>query len=199
MKNLAIVVFLFLSGVCFASTTGTRILPPTYIPGGYLSVTLNVNVDSGVTGVIVREHIPDDFTMVDTALQSTYWVIAGTEVDDNGRIIHKWIAFGGVGVPSFSMTYRVYIPPTASGDYEFSGSVMTFDNPGGAQITGDTILRGGKGDINGDGTVDISDVIICLRIAIGLSQWDQRADMNNDDIVDISDVILALRVSIGLL
>jgi hypothetical protein len=69
-----------------------------------------------------------------------------------------------------------------------------------------------KGDINGDGNIDISDVILCLRMAIGLpitidgqvyeSPYTDRfkgvADMNSSTGVDISDVILILRKSIGL-
>ncbi|MCD6408459.1 hypothetical protein J7L87_05355, partial [bacterium] len=56
-----------------------------------------------------------------------------------------------------------------------------------------------KGDINGDGGVDISDVILCLRMAIGLDPVNPEiADMNNDGTVDISDVILVLRKAIGL-
>ncbi len=55
------------------------------------------------------------------------------------------------------------------------------------------------GDINGDGTVDISDVILCLRQAVGLDTPNPSvADMNGDGIVDISDVILILRKAIGL-
>jgi len=58
---------------------------------------------------------------------------------------------------------------------------------------------GAKGDINSDGDIDISDVILCLRIAIGLDPVNlETADMNNDGIVDISDVILILRKAIGL-
>ncbi len=68
------------------------------------------------------------------------------------------------------------------------------------------------GDINEDGTVDISDVILCLRMSIGLpvtvesveypapyeNGLIQRADINLQDGVNISDVILILRRSIGL-
>jgi hypothetical protein len=57
----------------------------------------------------------------------------------------------------------------------------------------------GLGDINSDGLIDISDVILCLRMAIGLETIDlTTADMNDDGTVDISDVILILRKSIGL-
>jgi len=56
-----------------------------------------------------------------------------------------------------------------------------------------------KGDINGDGEIDISDVILCLRMAIGLDPVNLNlADMNDDGTVDISDVILVLRKAIGL-
>ncbi|MCM8816200.1 MAG: hypothetical protein NC913_01635 [Candidatus Omnitrophica bacterium] len=47
--------------------------------------------------------------------------------------------------------------------------------------------------------VDISDVILCLRQAIGLDPVNiELADMNEDGQVDISDVILVLRKAIGL-
>jgi len=68
-----------------------------------------------------------------------------------------------------------------------------------------------KGDINADGEIDISDVILCLRMAIGLPvtlggetynppypQWlIDIADINGGG-VDISDVILVLRKAVGL-
>jgi len=68
------------------------------------------------------------------------------------------------------------------------------------------------GDINGDGNVDITDVILCLRMAIGLPvtvggetynspypAWlIDTADMNTDGTVDITDVIKVLRKAIGL-
>lgn len=56
-----------------------------------------------------------------------------------------------------------------------------------------------KGDIDANGEIDISDVILCLRMAIGLDPVNlEIADMNNDGRVDISDVILVLRKAIGL-
>jgi len=69
-----------------------------------------------------------------------------------------------------------------------------------------------KGDINRDRIIDISDVILCLRMAVELDiTVDQQsyskpyndwliaiADMNGDSGVDISDVIKVLRKAIGL-
>ncbi|MCS7179839.1 MAG: dockerin type I repeat-containing protein, partial [bacterium] len=55
-----------------------------------------------------------------------------------------------------------------------------------------------KGDINGDGEIDITDVILCLRMAIGLNPFDPIGDMNSDGEIDITDVIKVLRKAIGL-
>lgn len=52
------------------------------------------------------------------------------------------------------------------------------------------------GDINGDGIVDIFDVVLAA-MAFGSTpidpNWNQAADLNNDDIVDIFDVVLLAR------
>ncbi|MCM8817107.1 MAG: zinc carboxypeptidase [Candidatus Omnitrophica bacterium] len=56
-----------------------------------------------------------------------------------------------------------------------------------------------KGDPSADRIIDISDVILCLRMAIGLEMTDLLScDINDDGAIDISDVILILRMSIGL-
>jgi len=52
-----------------------------------------------------------------------------------------------------------------------------------------------KGDINRNGVVDRSDAESILKMAIGLASIDSCADMNYDGKVDISDVILAMRSS----
>jgi len=56
-----------------------------------------------------------------------------------------------------------------------------------------------SGDLSSDGVLDISDVILDLRCALGLDQCDNPcADINVDGVVDISDVILTLRMALGL-
>ena len=55
------------------------------------------------------------------------------------------------------------------------------------------------GDINKSGKIDISDVILCLRMAIKLDPVDTSlGDINGDGEVDITDVIKILRIAIGL-
>jgi len=56
-----------------------------------------------------------------------------------------------------------------------------------------------KADPSADRVVNITDVMICLRMAIGLQQNDYvSCDINDDGSIDISDVILILRSAIGL-
>jgi hypothetical protein len=54
------------------------------------------------------------------------------------------------------------------------------------------------GDINGDSIVDITDVILVLRIALGLDPIALCSDINGDGKVDISDVIMILRMALKL-
>lgn len=56
-----------------------------------------------------------------------------------------------------------------------------------------------RGDINEDGIIDISDVILCLRMAIFLDIIKlELGDINKDNLIDITDVILVLRKAINL-
>ena len=54
------------------------------------------------------------------------------------------------------------------------------------------------GDLNADGLWTSADVVLCLRMAMGLSVSLPAADLNGDGSVGIGDVILLLRLSLGL-
>jgi hypothetical protein len=54
------------------------------------------------------------------------------------------------------------------------------------------------GDLNCDDVIDISDVILELRLALQLDPPKSCSDINADTMVDISDVILTLRMALGL-
>ena len=54
------------------------------------------------------------------------------------------------------------------------------------------------GDLNCDDVIDISDVILELRLALQLDPPKPCSDINADTMVDISDVILTLRMALGL-
>ncbi len=201
--------FFFFAGVIFAANTATRTLPGTYIPGGTIDVTVNVLTDmlDMPTGVVVLESLPAGWSIISaTPGWNKYTVETNT---------YRWLFYSQSGLWPFSITYTVSVPADASGTNTFSGVIRIrgFDD---ITIGGDTSIGqasgGGAGDINSDGGVDISDVILCLRMAVGLEIVLQSvaypfpyndtlkglADMNGDGIIDISDVILTLRKSVGL-
>jgi alpha-tubulin suppressor-like RCC1 family protein len=82
----------------------------------------------------------------------------------------------------------------------------------GSELSGETAIGsdtaqpesvGGNAimDINSDEEINISDVILCLRMAIGIDEVSTssiKGDVNWSGSVDISDVILLLRRSIGI-
>lgn len=59
------------------------------------------------------------------------------------------------------------------------------------------------GDVNGDGTVDVADALLCLRCAMGLVTLDENAlaaaDVNGDGNVDAADALMILRRAMGLI
>jgi hypothetical protein len=52
------------------------------------------------------------------------------------------------------------------------------------------------GDVNGDGSVDISDVNIVINVMLG-KESNASADVNADENVDISDVNLVINMMLG--
>ena len=53
------------------------------------------------------------------------------------------------------------------------------------------------GDINGDGTVDVSDVNIAINIILGKAEYQSAADLNGDNTVDVSDVNAIINIILG--
>jgi len=186
---------LFMSISLFALDTATRDLPDYYTAGNTFEVTIYVNTDTEnpPTGVIISDTLPSNWSITSaTPNYSKYTSTTNT---------YKWLQFSNSGVSPFTITYTVSVPGNATGTYEFSGIINTTTS-GEVSIEGDTSISDNiqeKGDINGDGEVDISDVILCLRQAVGLNPPEPSlADINGDGEVDISDVILILRIAVGL-
>jgi len=150
----------------------------------------------GTTGMIVYETLPYGWTITEVSLSPEVPFF----YSENNYPTYKWLVyiFGNlIELPSFTITYKIRIPSDANGLYEFSGSLST-----GQEIGGDTDIEVSgfqKGDINSDGVIDITDVILCLRQAVGLNPPEPTlADINGDGEVNISDVILILRIAVGL-
>ena len=82
---------------------------------------------------------------------------------------------------------------------EVSLNDMSFTMPdSNVTITVTWKLAGVKGDVNGNGTVDISDVVALVNIILNSSSDHQaEADLNNDGDIDISDVVALVNIILG--
>lgn len=195
-KFLFPVLFLLFSTAClFAQPGGTRDLPATYTPGGTVTVNLTITEANMVT-----EGLPAGWTIISS---TPNWSKHRPSLNT-----YEWIK---ANPSDLDIVYTVSVPADAEGTYTFWGNVNdTIPIEGDIEIQEETAI---PGDINGDGDVNISDVILCLRVSIGLAVTVEEveyiapdysayilaaADMNTDGDVNISDVILILRKSIEL-
>lgn len=120
-----------------------------------------------------------------TAEAMTTTVIAATEV-----------ATGDL--TPFQGTVRV----TAEGNYRFGihaisdadNMMLTIDD---IAVEEDTTAPQ-RGDINGDGRVDVSDVNAAINIILKVTDTDLAADLNNDGKVDVADVNLIINIILKL-
>jgi len=60
-----------------------------------------------------------------------------------------------------------------------------------------TVVGGEKpGDVNRDGTVDISDIVAIINV-IASGEDNKMADVNDDTTVDISDIVAVINIIAG--
>ena len=50
------------------------------------------------------------------------------------------------------------------------------------------------GDVNMDGSVNVSDVVIAVNIVLGMSPFNELADINGDSIINVQDIILLVDI-----
>jgi hypothetical protein len=135
-------------------------------------------------------------------------------INDSGQIVGRY--WDGIRYHGFLLSGGVY----STIDYPGADVSMAYGinnntdcndndplvNPGMTEVAGNgkdddcnpaTVINL-FGEINNDDIIDISDVILVLRIAVQLDPSQPCSDLNNDGSVDISDVILTLRMAVGL-
>ena len=52
-----------------------------------------------------------------------------------------------------------------------------------------------KGDVNGDGEVNISDIVAIINTMAGTATW--PGDVNGDNSIDISDIVMVINIMAG--
>ena len=51
-----------------------------------------------------------------------------------------------------------------------------------------------SGDVNQDGVINVSDIVITVNIVLGMSPFNELADINGDGIVNVQDIILLVNI-----
>jgi uncharacterized protein (TIGR02145 family) len=51
-----------------------------------------------------------------------------------------------------------------------------------------------SGDVNQDGVINVSDIVIAVNIVLGMSPFNELADINGDGIVNVQDIILLVNI-----
>lgn len=105
-----------------------RTLPARVAPGGTLEVAVRVFPGPGVTGVIIEEDLPADWTVLE----------AVPPVSRQAGRRHTWLSWGQV-MGEYQLTYRVAVPASAVGEHDIAGRLKT--------------MRDGNREIGGDRTV----------------------------------------------
>lgn len=137
------------------------------------------------TDMVHNYLVIKDATLTATETANTYML--ADETMDNVKLFNKWPS--SVQVPEdLTKTYDVECFVTL-----YNGEIELYP----VAIKGEAAV---PGDVNNDGTVDISDVNIIINIILGsdeATKYDGRADVNKDGTVDISDVNLIINMILG--
>ncbi len=95
-------------------------------------------------------------------------------------------------VTSNPIVVRVLDPVT-----QFSYDLVMTTTWGGSQSYGNLILTAAPVDINGDGVLNIVDIVEMVDMALGGTTPTPEADYNQDGNVDIMDIILLVGIILG--
>jgi hypothetical protein len=198
---------------------------PVYGSGNSVEIPISITNSNGLAGYqITLTYDPSILraTGVTTGTLTEDWTLmANTEIEIEGQItiggyepMLQGLLFGSGTISVIQAEIIGEVPeegmPLILGDVLVSDGFGE-DIPSTSQDG--VLLEGHPGDLNLDGDVNIFDVILCLRIALGMdviiqgNNYDinaypgwlvNRADMNGDDSVNIFDVIKLLRIALNM-
>lgn len=103
---------------------------------------------------------------------------------------------------SLTIDGKTISPSTTLEDYRdelgwvcISGQILFGENRAPINIEVEETLQG---DVNGDGKVDISDIVAVINTMAGDETYKETADVNGDETADISDVVMIINIMAGV-
>lgn len=184
-----------------------------YINTAYLYQTVPVNCSKGSAAQYQYDWGHDSYSSWLNTVETVHsWSVVGSypvrvraRCSNNTELVSEWsetLIVNIYNIPDPSPTTTpppIYIPPA---DTEAPPSPVQ-DNvpPAGTKLSAqeDKIV----GDLTGDNRVNVNDVSIVARFALGLLTLSEEqalaADINGDGTVDVRDTILLMRYVLGLI
>jgi hypothetical protein len=147
----------------------------TVVGQGYLS---NINITTINIGSYTE-------TFNITVYVNTTSITSQTATLESGAHVILTYAWNTSGFEKGNYTISAYATPV-------QGETDIADNT----LVDGTVLITGRGDVNGDGGVDVLDLIIvakALGTCLGDLKWNPNADINGDDSIDVLDLILVAK------
>lgn len=163
---------------------------------GLHSLTMRVQDDAGLWSSTITKYfviLDVDDTQQVSIVRYMYWIDADV---DNAQTCDIQASKG----ETFTGVVEIDVSTLLPGEHVLSWMVGD-DRAVWSQIYTETFTIEPKiGDVNLDGTVDVTDVNIVINVILGKDQasnYDGRCNLNDDDTVDVSDVNAVINIILG--
>jgi uncharacterized delta-60 repeat protein len=163
-----------------AESSAVRDCLSACLTGQPLTVTLTVKPADTVKSYAVEEDMPPGWTF--------------GSVGDSGEFdaVNNKVKFGFFPDSEVrTLTYQIKPTATAAGEAVLNG-VASFDGKD-LKISGTGKVTVEGGDIDGDGKSDLADVIIALKILVGLDDFSLNPNINGDKKIGLEDALYILQ------
>ena len=136
---------------------------------------------------IEAEVIDYENAMVESVI--VYWKY---EMEDGPWGTFPLISMGGdiyiAGFPQLTSNASIQYYITAINS---SGGIVSHPNAGWHLFTSNATIIG---DINNDGQINVSDIIVVINIILGIEGFNSQADINSDGVINIIDVVQLVKL-----
>lgn len=189
-----------------ASLTRVELTPESFflqtgyfIPFAAGTYSITFSTKEAYSGII---YIPETITII---VRDNSGYVKGCIIDSSSGAPISGVRINGTGSASArSETDGCYKLPDSPGDYTVTAEIECYESSSKeVSITSGNITSLNisllpkiisKGDVNGDGKIDLQDAILALRTLTGISQTVCKgADVNNDNRIGLEETIYVLQ------